>query len=133
MKISSINNTNNNTNFSGRILLAGKGWKPNMKDLFRFNPEVVDLASGSHDVIGKLYSKKASRWDINHYMGEPVYRLELLLGNSKSKFVNKIKAYLNLLPKVSIIHDYHCEESFLEKMENRLNAEKLKKVFGISK
>lgn len=66
-------------------------------------------------------------------MGEPVYRLELLLGNSKSKFVNKIKAYLNLLPKVSIIHDYHCEESFLEKMENRLNAEKLKKVFGISK
>lgn len=79
MKISSINNTNNNTNFSGRILLAGKGWKPNMKDLFRFNPEVVDLASGSHDVIGKLYSKKASRWDIKSLYGRACIQIRIIV------------------------------------------------------
>ena len=132
MNILPINNTNS-LNFNGRILTVGKGWNSQIKNTFRFNPEIIELAKGSHDVIGCLYTKKASMRDYNHDMDEPLYRMDLMLGNSKFEFINKIMARLNLLPKVRLIHDYHCESSFLERLQKRPVADILKEKFGINK
>lgn len=135
MNILLINSTYNqkNTNFNGKIITIGNGWNSKIKNTFRFNPEIINLAQGEHDVIGKLYSKKASSFDLNHSQGEPVFRLDLMIGNSKFGFINKIKAALGLLPKVKLIKDYHCEESFLDKLQKRPDVEILKDKFGINK
>ena len=55
--------------------------------------------------------------------------MDLMLGNSKFEFINKIKAYMKLLPKVKFIHDYHSEASFLERLEKRPDANILKEKF----
>lgn len=132
MNILPVNNTNSsNTNFNGKILTVGKGWNSEIRNTFRFNPEITNLAKGEHDIIGRLHTKKASRYDMNHDVNENIYRLDLMLGTSKYEFINKIKAYLGLLPKFKLIRDYHCQESFLERLNKRPEADKIKNFWGI--
>ena len=127
MNILPVNNTNSsNTNFNGKILTIGKGWNSEIRNTFRFNPEITNLAKGKHDIIGRLHTKKASRYDLNHDINEPLYRLDLMFGNSKFEFINKIKAYLGLLPKFKITHDYHCKESFLNRLNKNIDSSQIK-------
>ncbi len=130
MNILPINN-NSNTNFNGRILTIGHGWNEKIKNAFVENSEIKKLAEGKVDIIGKLRTRRAEYGDFNHCLNEPLYKFDLMVGKSKSPIINKIAAYLGILPKVKMVRGYHGEDSFISRLNNRPNAEQLKSRFKI--
>lgn len=114
-----ITTVSTNTNFNGKILTTGSGWNRKLTRAFKENPAIKSLAKGEQDVIGHLHTKRASNRDFNHAKGEKIHRLDIELGDSKFPFINKIKSYMGLLPKLKFNKNYHRSDSIMHKL-NRL-------------
>ena len=129
MNINTINSTN--PNFNGRILTKGR-WPEGLKKSFLENPEVNKIAQeAKYDIIGKMSSMRAKRNDFKHYYGEPLFKLTLIAKKENPTFIDKVKAFIGLLPKVKITRNYHCESSMESIMSKRLKATRIKEKLDI--
>lgn len=119
---------NNKTNFNGNIITRGK-WTPALKEAFINNKEVKKLASGKHDIIGKMSKQKTNAYDVNHNQGESLYKLTL---EATSSISDKIKSFLGLNKKsVKIMQSYHSEDSTSKIMNQRINSDTIAKKLNI--
>ncbi|MBE7703293.1 MAG: hypothetical protein E7Z89_04500 [Cyanobacteria bacterium SIG28] len=125
-----MNNTiNNKISFNGNIITKGK-WTPVLKETFINNEEVKKLASGKHDIIGRMSKQKACAHDIYHDRGENLYKLTLEATSSVS---DKIKSFLGLNKKsVKIMQNYHSEDSTSRIMTKRINSDTIAKKLNIN-
>lgn len=129
MNINTINSTN--PNFNGRILTKGR-WPERLKKSFLENPEVNKVAQETkYDIIGKMSSMRAKRSDYNHYYREPLFKLTLIAKEENPTFIDKVKAFIGLLPEVKITHNYHRESSMESIMNRRLQATWIKDELDI--
>ena len=121
MNITPINNSQ--TNFSGRIITKGK-WTPDLKKAFLENEEVAKLASGEHNIIGRMSRKKAGQ-DLHHAPSQIVYRLELEALNENASIFNRIKSFLGLGKTVKVSNGFHTDLGTECIIEDRINAKKM--------
>lgn len=132
MNIAPINSTSasGNLNFSGKLIRKGFGWTPSLEGAFFNYNELKELTKG-YDVVGRVSAKKVHDfWDSNHYMGQPVYKLNITLRKENS-IKDKIKDFFGLLPKFSLTQNYHAEQSliyhmdeeYFEKLKSKINKQ----------
>lgn len=119
MNISPINN--NQTNFNGKIITKGH-WTNYLENAFVNNPEVKKMASGDKNIIGKMSLRYASRGHSQHFAGEELFKLSISSEKENPTFVEKVKSFFGLSPKVNISEHYHSETGTHILMRNRINA-----------
>lgn len=126
MNITPINNAN--PNFNGKIITKG-AWTQFLWENFNNNPEVIKLASGKNDIIAKMSRKYAGVNDMNHFVGEEIYKLTLKTLPEKANIFDRIKFWLT--PPVKVTKAYHCESSMKRLFERRIDANRYAKKLNI--
>lgn len=119
MNISPINN--NQTNFNGKIITKGH-WTNYLENAFVNNPEVKKMASGDKNIIGKMSHRYASRKSFEHFKGEELFKLSISTEKENPTFMDKVKSFLRLSPKVNLSKHYHSEIGTHALMRNRIDA-----------
>lgn len=129
MKVNNISliatNSYNTPSFNGQILTKGKNWTPKLRDAFVNANAIKDLAKGEEDVIGKLQTYKAKKYDLNHFCGETLYKLSIELRKPKTSLLQKIEGLCGLY-SCCINRHKHSEQGLKNIIEN-LDVQSLRK------
>ena len=122
---------NNNPSFNGRIITRGT-WTKNLKKTFIENPEVQKLASGEMNIVGDMSHRKYFSFiDRIHSFGEDTYKLKLYAEKENPTLLEKIKNFFGFNNALDLTLLYHKEESTIEKINRRIKAHPIKRVFGL--
>ena len=128
MNIQPINSVD--SNFKGKIITRGC-WTRHMNSVFKDNPEVIKLASGEYNIIGRMRSIKATEDDFYHHKNEKLYKVSIVAMPEKSTILDNIKYLFGLLPKVSLTEDYHSAATTLDVIKERIHFNSFKEKLGI--
>ncbi len=129
MNISPINNTN--TSFNGKIITKGT-WPGYLKKNFIENPEIIKLASGDSDIVGKmLYRKAIGFFDKKHYPGQNTFKLKIYAQNEKPTLKEKLINFLGLNKTFDVTRHFHSIYTTERMMDLRIKADKIKNALGI--
>ena len=116
-----LNNNSVMPNFNGSIKM-NRRYPEIFKNAFKNNPEVQKLAEGDYKLIPELKCKRANQWDINHSLGEDLYKLSITAKKEKPSFTERLKYIFGKAPKVNVTRSYHCLSSLINIMSKRIDA-----------
>ena len=121
-------NTNTQTNFNGRIITKGK-WPQKTIEFFNQMPEIVNASKGEYNIVGNMHQKKVP----THPFDDDEIRFKLTITAEKENptFVDKIKYFLGLTPKLKVTQHHHREHRYPHLLQERLSKRNISKELGI--
>lgn len=110
-----------NVSFSGQLYLKNPElWTDKMKEAIANNKN-IQAKLQHHDIIGEISTKKETKvppFSSHHYIGDTLYKVSLVVSDSKPSLLQRVKNFLHGYSNEYIINKhYHSELTTIDRIK----------------